>query len=142
MVKYRYDLETDPEPGPQVKRLRTWNPEYGTGKQGRYVETWVRVPCVRPGSWSARSMFNMTRQDRRWARRDGVFYTTKGGKRMHRPRRARYRIRHGGCSESHYHWYNGDKYRAWGPLRGDTMAVDADAMRRLHSMKRRKWRRR
>jgi len=51
-----------------------------------------------------------------------------------------YRVRHNHCEGEHYHWFDGDKYRLWGPLRGATMAVDADAMRRLHTKKRRGWR--
>lgn len=138
MTKYRYNLETDPEPGPHVKRLWSWSPKYSP----KNPQTWVRVPCHGRGSWTYRAT-TMTRQDRRWARRAGQFLVTKSGRRMHRPRmRMMYRMRHDHCEHEHYHWYNGDKYRAWGPLRGDTVAVDADAMRRLHSMKRRKWHRR
>jgi predicted amidohydrolase len=140
MIKYRYHLLTDPEPGPHVKRLRSWRPGLGGGK---FAETWIRVPCHSHGSGTIRIMIAMTRQERRWARRNGHFYVTKSGRRMHRPRSSHlYRIRHDHCEYEHYHWYNGDKYRAWGPLRGDTLAVDADAMRRLHTRtkKRRGWR--
>jgi hypothetical protein len=136
MIKYRYHLETDPEPGPHVKRLRSWSPSMGAGK---FCSTWYRVPCRR-GSWSVRYA-SMTRQDRRWARRDGQFYVTRSGR--YRPKALRgYRMQRNLCENGHYHWTDRDKVRAWGPLRGDTLAVDADAMRRLHTRtkKRRGWR--
>ena len=80
--------------------------------------------------------------DRRSARRGGVSYVSTSGKRQHRPSTVVYvASRHHCDGESHYHWYDGNKYLDWGPLRGDTVAVDADAMRRLHTKKRRGWRR-
>ncbi len=135
MTVYRYNLETDPEPGPHVRRLRAWSPGLGAG---RYADTWTRVPCRRRGGHRFGAI--MDRRDRRWARRDGLFWVRKSGARMHRPGKASY-MAWGGCSDSeyHYHWTDGDKSRAWGPLRGATVAVDLDAMRRLHTKKRRGW---
>lgn len=135
MIKYRYNLETDPEPGPHVRRLRSWNP----GLVPKFTETWTRVPCVRQGYRITR--VEMDSADRRGARRRGVSYVGHSGQRQHRPGTILFVASRQRCApESHYHWFDGDKYRPWGPLRGDTMAVDADAMRRLHTKKRRGWR--
>ena len=134
MIKYHYNLETDPEPGPHVRRLRSWSP----GPGPKYIETWTRVPCARRGYRTTRVEMDLA--DRRSARRKGVFYVNPGGSRQHRPGTVLFVTSRQHCDEgSHNHWFNGDKYRSWGPLRGDTVAVDADAMRRLHSKKRRGW---
>jgi hypothetical protein len=137
VIKYRYNLETDPEPGPHVRRLRAWSPDLGGGK---FTDTWVRVPCAKRGYRTTR--VEMDSADRRSARRRGVSYVSTSGKRQHRPGTVLFVVSRRHCdAEFHYHWFDGDKYRPWGPLRGYTIAVDADAMRRLRGKKRRGWRR-
>ena len=136
MIKYHYNLETDPEPGPHVRRLSTRCPD---GHPYRALRT--RQPCRRKGY--RRVGRRMTPSDRRWARRRDEFQVSRGGRRLHHPAHSH---RFGGWScqmatggLGHYHWTDGDKSRGWGPMRGDTLAVDLDAFRRLHSMKRRGW---
>jgi hypothetical protein len=138
MIRYRYNLTVDSEPGPQVRRLYTWHPDYPGERT-----VWTRRPCRGRGyriEWR-----RMSRTDRRWARRKGVFWVSAGGRRLHhtgfRHRRGAWTCVRATGGSGHYHWTDGDKSRAWGPLRGDILAADADAFRRLHSAKPRKWRR-
>ncbi len=131
MIKYRYNLETDPEPGPHVRRIRAWSPEFGAG---RFADTWTRVPVARGYlNWRVR----LQPSDRRRARRLGKFFVGAGGIRQHRPAKVMWVNTRRGHNEF---WTDGNKVRSWGILRGATLAVDADAMRRLHTKKRRGWR--
>ena len=135
MIKYRYNLETDPEPGPHVKRLRGWRP-------GSILRScWTRRPCQQKGYLIQRR--HMDRAERRWARREGQFWVDRSGRRLHnigvRRRRGAWSCVRATGGRGHYHWTDGDKSRDWGILRGDTIVVDADAMRRLHTKKRRGW---
>lgn len=130
MIKYRYNLETDPEPGLRVKRLRAWSPELGAG---RFADTWTRGPIGR-GYFNWRP--TMDPSDRRRARRQGKVFVGTSDKRQHRPATTLWRQSRRNLNTG---WTDGNKYRAWGILRGATLAVDADAMRRLHTKKRRGW---
>ena len=118
VIKYRYDLLHDPEPGPHVRRLLSWGPSYAIlGK-----ERWERLPCRRQVG--------------------DIFYSLRSNQTYRRSARRCFTRWHGERREEHWHWFNGDKSRPWGPLRGDTVAVDLDALRRMRASYPRGWRKR
>ena len=139
MIRYRYDLMVDPEPGPHVRRLASWAPG-----SSLWRARWTRRACRRQGYRIDRRC--MDHAERRWARRDGKFWVSRSGQRLHNSgggyRRGAWTCVRATGGRGHYHWTDGDKSREWGPLRGATVAVDLDAFRRLHSAKPRGWRRR
>lgn len=117
MIKYRYDLEHDPEPGPHVRRLMAWHPCYKS-----LMDRWDRMPCRRKTGI--------------------VVYSLHSGRSYRMSARQCFTRWHGEHREEHWHWNDGDKSRPWGVLRGSTVAVDLDAFRRLRSSYRRGWKKR
>jgi hypothetical protein len=129
MIKYRYNMSTDPEPA-GVNRVQVYvGPrESGWNKYGYLGDTWHRGPCTtRVGH---QVYVNWPRPDHGRAHRS----VTKT-----QWRRTRKIIRRSICDQNHYHWFNGDRWRAWGDFRGHAGAViDLDAFKRLRTMYRRR----
>lgn len=90
-------------------------------------EPWVRMPCRRT-RWSARGG---VRQARRWARR-GRYWSHHLGRAMTRswPTPGYCRAIYDG--DAHRHWFNGNKFSVWGWMRGGDVALDLDAVARMH----------
>jgi len=145
-IKYRYHI-TDPEPPPSITRIGTneWR-HYSQSRGGRkhwdWGDRWERVPCAGMGHGTV-----MTNGDKRKEERESVRW---GWGALSRRRRRSYHRGHrvgklchpvplGSESDypnwdGHYHWWNGDKMRHWGSLRGAELRFDLDAYRRMHTM--------
>ena len=145
-IKYRYHI-TDPEPPPPITRIGTneWR-HYSQSRGGRkhwdWGDRWERVPCAGMGHGTV-----MTNGDKRKEERESVRW---GWGALSRRRRRSYHRGHRvgklchpvplGSEpdypnwDGHYHWWNGDKMRHWGSLRGAELRFDLDAYRRMHTM--------
>ena len=146
MIKYRYHI-TDPEPPPPITRIGTneWR-HYSQSRGGRkhwdWGDRWERVPCAGRGQGTV-----MTNGDKHKEERESVRW---GWGALSRRRRRSYHRGHRvgklchpvplGSEpdypnrDGHYHWWNGDKMRHWGSLRGAELRFDLDAYRRMHTM--------
>jgi hypothetical protein len=124
-VKYHYTLATDPEPT-HVRRVQTVHrdPELGYYRG----DVWTKTPCERRVGNVV--YVNWPRPDHGRAHRS----LPKKGWRADRKI-----LRHAVCDGDHWHWFNGDRYRAWGNFRGFTgEVIDLDAFSRTRTMYRRR----
>lgn len=140
MIRYRYNMSTDPEPR-DVTRVRTKHEGY------TYEGVDGDIHTVNPylgDVWMKRSCRTRTGNAVyvNWPRRDHGRAHRSVSKKVWRWERKM--IRSQICdnvTDGHYHWYNGDRWRAWGSFRGHTgEVIDLDAFKRLRSMYRRRHR--
>lgn len=135
MIKYRYNLNLDPEPVSvdrvQVVSDREPDNEFPYLIPKYFGDVWWRVNCHQKVGGFVRGRIRHPRI--------GRSHRSVSKKQWRRERDWPRTLCRAGRESHHGHWFNGDRYRSWGNFRGYIgMVIDIDAFSRMRTMYRRR----